>query len=1065
MMTMNQLHLNRLVAFALLLAAGPMTHAAHADIPRYLFGAAHAVEGINTPDTIEWAPAVSADELEMFFGRRNLDEDFDLYVSRRNSKDAPWGLPELVKELQTSDFDGQPSLSSDGLTLYYVNGNDAPNFDDLIVDVRSARRPTPTSPFEKPTILFGGPGEPPTVAPSISADELTLYAQRLDPVGRIADVYVSHRATTDDPWGELVPMPELSDPAKWQSRPHISSDGRTLFFYESNGWEQSNQAARGNGDLMMLVRSSDQSPWSEPINLGSAINSGSQEDFAHLSFDRRTLYFVRAVVANENGEIWQAPVLPFEAKAISGNGGDYAQDFDSLGTVFPAAGTALPTGWTFTANDVVFASATTSRFPARRRNYAGVYNAGMAGDTDRALVTDYSVDEGGELDFRAFVQDAPLQALRLGFDLEAWQIYSEVGANKGEAAFHVVIESDTGTGFSQLVDLGTVTTGATLSRPADAELVNGNHPADRVSYDSGPLDVHVPQGATLRVRWMSTAASQRTVVFGLDNVSLRFACPGDSNIDGLFNSTDLVQVFQRGEYEDTVVGNSTWSDGDWNSDHEFDSGDLVAAFQTGKYERAAEVTSSVPEPSNWISTLIAIPLLTATLRGRRSHRKRTVDSFSRYLQVEALEDRHLLAAMPRLVKDIDTITNPGSGPSDFTEVGGTVFFVASTPATGRELWKSDGTDAGTVRVKDINPGGVDYISEVFELSSKVLMNVNGTLYFSADDAINGLELWKSDGTEAGTTLFRDINPGSDWSFPGLQTVVNGTLFFSAGDGASGTELWKSDGTVAGTVRVKDINLGGYGSHPGSLTNVNGTLYFSACDKANGFQLWKSDGTDAGTIRVKVISPNVDTLYCFANSFGPSSLENVNGTLYFSTDDGTGRELWKSDGTEAGTVRIKDIRLGSSHPHSLTNVNGTLYFIADDAMNGLELWKSDGTEAGTVRVKDIRPGSEGGSLDLLTNVNGTLYFTADDGTSGSELWKSDGTESGTVRVKDIRRGNGMGTPLDMTNVNGRLYFSANDGIAGRELWTSDGTAAGTVMLADLAAGSVMDANDLCLRLAK
>jgi hypothetical protein len=101
----------------------------------------------------------------------------------------------------------------------------------------------------------------------------------------------------------------------------------------------------------------------------------------------------------------------------------------------------------------------------------------------------------------------------------------------------------------------------------------------------------------LDARWIGTAGS-RNAFFGLDSVSLRFAAPGDANIDGLFNSTDLVQVFQRGECEDTVVGNSTWSDGDWNSDHEFDSSDLVTAFQTGKYEQRGAATSSVPEPTS-----------------------------------------------------------------------------------------------------------------------------------------------------------------------------------------------------------------------------------------------------------------------------------------------------------------------------------------------------------------------------------------------------------------------------------------------------------------------------------
>jgi hypothetical protein len=62
---------------------------------------------------------------------------------------------------------------------------------------------------------------------------------------------------------------------------------------------------------------------------------------------------------------------------------------------------------------------------------------------------------------------------------------------------------------------------------------------------------------------------------------------GDANLDGLFNSSDLVQVFQLGEYEDGVEGNSTWASGDFNLDGEFDTGDLVLAFQAGAYEVAA----------------------------------------------------------------------------------------------------------------------------------------------------------------------------------------------------------------------------------------------------------------------------------------------------------------------------------------------------------------------------------------------------------------------------------------------------------------------------------------------
>ena len=129
--------------------------------------------------------------------------------------------------------------------------------------------------------------------------------------------------------------------------------------------------------------------------------------------------------------------------------------------------------------------------------------------------------------------------------------------------------------------------------------------------------------------------------------------------------------------------------------------------------------------------------------------------------------------------------------------------------------------------------------------------LNNAVYFSAFDGKGGFELWKSDG--AGTVRVKDINPGANGSIPGGLTVFNNALYFSAFDGTSGFELWKSDGTEAGTVRVKDINPGPGGSSPFGFTISNNALYFSADDGTNGFELWRSDGTEAGTVRVKDIS--------------------------------------------------------------------------------------------------------------------------------------------------------------------------------------------------------------------
>jgi ELWxxDGT repeat protein len=452
-------------------------------------------------------------------------------------------------------------------------------------------------------------------------------------------------------------------------------------------------------------------------------------------------------------------------------------------------------------------------------------------------------------------------------------------------------------------------------------------------------------------------------------------------------------------------------------------------------------------------------------------------------RTEPLEDRTLPSVT--LAADINTTTTTGSTPVGLVNVNGTAFFFANDGSHGNELWKSDGTAAGTGLVLDINPGS-DGSNNGY---TPQLANVNGVVYFSANDGVHGSELWRSDGTAAGTRLVKDINPGpatSDSLISGL-TNVNGTLFFSAYDPVNGQELWKSDGTTAGTKLVKDINPGGAFASPTRLTAVGGTLYFSANDGSHGFELWKSDGTPTGTVLVKDINPG-------PGGGSPGSLTAVGNTLYFTANDGsTGLELWKSDA--GGTALVKDLRPGplGSSPSDLTAAGGKLYFTADggsgealwkcdaagvarmppsgtgpnlpspadltavgntlffttyDTTNGQQLWKNDAT--GLSLVKVVTPASSSLYASNLTAAGAALYFTRTNPAGGGELWKSDGTSGGTVLVKGFNPGPKGLPPAGLTAVNGTLFFRADDGSHGVELWKSDGTAGGTVLVKDIQA---------------
>ncbi|MBL9182814.1 MAG: M36 family metallopeptidase [Verrucomicrobiaceae bacterium] len=406
----------------------------------------------------------------------------------------------------------------------------------------------------------------------------------------------------------------------------------------------------------------------------------------------------------------------------------------------------------------------------------------------------------------------------------------------------------------------------------------------------------------------------------------------------------------------------------------------------------------------------------------------------------------IFPGLPQLMKDVG---NQGASSSltSMTAYGGAVYFATTSAAAGTELWKTDGTAAGTVMVKDINPGAVSS-------SPQNLIVVGGVLYFSAiGSGGTDRELWRSDGTSAGTVRVKDIFPGTSASNPSNMVDFNGTLFFAAADsGANGTELWKSDGTDAGTVLVSNINTAANSSSsPANLTVVGSTLYFTANGSAaSGLELWKTDGTGAGTMLVKDINPGAATS-------SPFLLRAVNGRLVLAATTPTeGTELWASDGTNAGTVLVTDLTPGAAST-TFTNlfVHGSgsfMFFTPTSATYGTELWRTDGTTAGTMLVKDINPGTNSSSVANASITPNGLVFSASNGINGSELWISDGTDAGTYMLLEINPGSASSTPSNFRMVGSQLFFTAFSPAAGVELWRSDFTPGGTYMVQDSIPGT-------------
>jgi ELWxxDGT repeat protein len=319
-----------------------------------------------------------------------------------------------------------------------------------------------------------------------------------------------------------------------------------------------------------------------------------------------------------------------------------------------------------------------------------------------------------------------------------------------------------------------------------------------------------------------------------------------------------------------------------------------------------------------------------------------------------------------------------------------------------ELWRTDGTVAGTQQLAITIDGDGDYSAGTgIGASSKQpseMFGLNGKLMIHGE--INDVE---------GLLVYNGaLSMVKPMSFD--KPVVGSTKALFAGQGGSeGTELWVTDGTSAGTQLVVDFNVGASSSLP-LVEAFTGTDKFAVVARASSLSgylilgettrdiLLVSDGTAAGTTRLG----DVGGVAAFSNPFLINGGTSGTVCYFWATTAGQGAELWKTDGTEAGTSLVKDINAGSGSSRSASNLGGafvgnTFYFFADDGTHGVELWKTDGTAVGTSLVKDIGVGlgSPYASGSKMAVADGHLFFTGND--FGTNIYRTDGTAQSTVAV--------------------------------------------------------------------
>lgn len=355
----------------------------------------------------------------------------------------------------------------------------------------------------------------------------------------------------------------------------------------------------------------------------------------------------------------------------------------------------------------------------------------------------------------------------------------------------------------------------------------------------------------------------------------------------------------------------------------------------------------------------------------------------------------------RMVLDL----RPGyasSGIQSLTAAGDLAFFVAEADGLHATLWRTDGTAKGTFAITPPGP------PESFAPTS--IHPGPGFLYLCNATWGGQTGLWRSDGSALGTVFVAAVGCWQNSIGKRGTMLVGpaGVLYFQGqaiSPGPVDPELWRSDGTLAGTWRVKDISPGGNGSWPSGLVFLGSELLFTA-DGPGGGGLWRTDGTEAGTVPIPLADGA--QLQTFSGEWTVAG-----GNYYFfATDPDHGAEPWVYDGVTAS--RIVDLVPGagssivSDFPYGARVLfesfgSEAIFTAAGDAF-GLEVWRTDGSATGTVRISDIAPGPEGLRLPVFwtiyeASLGGRPLVLESQPTTGERLWRLD-PDGGQMQLVDV-----------------------------------------------------------------